>query len=72
MKKVKNVFSRIALLFVMAFTQAQAWASDTNGESTAASEVFSQPKFWIGVALFVGFIAAFFIAGRVRKVQELQ
>lgn len=75
MKKItNNIISKTLLLFLFIITQMPVWANEViNSEkSSDASLVFAEPKFWIGVVLFIGFIVAFFVVGKEKKQKQLQ
>ena len=58
------------MLFLALFTQFTAFAADGSaGEETKWQVVSRMPQFWIGVGLFIVFIAAFFATGRNKTRQ---
>lgn len=70
----KNIMSKSILFMLFILAQVQAWAQDATTASTASklSEAMQQPRFWIGVVLFIGFIIAFIFVGREKKQPQLQ
>jgi hypothetical protein len=70
----KQIINRSLVFLVLIFTQVQAWAQETMDTGTTArlNEAFTQPRFWIGLVLFIGCIAAFFLVGREKKDPQYQ
>lgn len=70
----KHIISKSVLFILFVLTQVQAWAQDATTSTTASkfSEAMQQPRFWIGVALFTGFILAFIFVGKEKKEPQLQ
>lgn len=70
----KQIVNRSLLFLVMIFTQVQAWAQKTidTGNTVRLNEAFTQPRFWIGLVLFVGCIVAFFLVGTEKKEPQYQ
>ncbi|MBL0356622.1 MAG: hypothetical protein IPP72_06845 [Chitinophagaceae bacterium] len=62
MKKLSILRNKCLLLCVMVMAQITAWADSVNGTSKA-SEFFSRPGVWIGMALLLGVIAAAIFTG---------
>ena len=75
MKKIsKNLLNKGLLLVLFIAAQVQVWAAETNNSDTATglSNAIEQPKFWIGVGLFIACIVTASLIGRKEKKEELQ
>lgn len=73
MKKISNnIISKSLLLFVFIAAQAQAWAADATDSDSKLSQAIAQPKFWIGVILFITCMVTATLMGRDNKEGKVQ
>jgi len=69
-KMLTNTLNKVMLLVVALLSQFTAFAADgDNAEETKWQAVSRMPQFWIGVALFILLITAFFVTGRNKNKQ---
>lgn len=72
MKKItNNIIAKVSMLCLLVITNMQLWAQSATGSSESPlNQAMNKPAFWVGVALFIACIAAFFLVGREKKENQ--